>query len=421
MNNRRSYIVFLTIQGADSLFFALITTINLVYQVQMVHLDPLQLVLVGTALETSCFIVQVPTGIFADIYSRRWSVIIGFLLVGIGFTLEGSFPTFAIVLISQVIWGVGSSFVSGALEAWVADEVGEEHIGPVFIRGTQVGQLTALVGIIASVVIASIQINYSIIAGGVLYVGMGIFLLMVMPEHRRQAREKSEHPGWKEFAHTALEGGRLVRRSRTLLIITAIAAFFGMSSEGMDRLWISHLLTDIHVPTLGILKPVVWFGVIEVVSMGLAVIATGFMRKWINTREHKAVVLWQLLFNALRVTCMLLFAFTGNFLVALLALWGASLTRKINHPLYDAWLAQNIDPKVRATVMSFNGQVDACGQILGGPAIGWIGNYSLRGALALTTVLLAPVLPLYAWSAHKGVQSPDSDKKEEGPLVEVPS
>lgn len=49
-----------------------------------------------------------------------------------------------------------------------------------------------------------------------------------------------------------------------------------------------------------------------------------------------------------------------------------------------------------------NSLVDAGGQVLGGPLVGWIGVYSLRVALALSGFLLMPVVPLYVWSWRKG-------------------
>lgn len=47
-------------------------------------------------------------------------------------------PSFAAVLAGQVLWGIGYTFTSGAKEAWVTDEVGEEQMAPVFLHGTQV-------------------------------------------------------------------------------------------------------------------------------------------------------------------------------------------------------------------------------------------------------------------------------------------
>ncbi len=124
--------LFLIISGGRSLFNALVFTINLVYQVETVGLNPLQLVLVGTVLEVTGVLLEVPTGAVADIYSRRLSVIVGMALVGCGFLLEGSIPLFWAVLGAQVLWGAGYTFISGALQAWLADEIGADSAGPVF-------------------------------------------------------------------------------------------------------------------------------------------------------------------------------------------------------------------------------------------------------------------------------------------------
>ncbi len=61
-----------------------------------------------------------------------------------------------------------------------------------------------------------------------------------------------------------------------------------------------------------------------------------------------------------------------------------------------AWINQHIDANVRATVISFEGQLNAVGQIVGGPPVGYIGNlYSLRVALSLGALILAPIVPIY--------------------------
>jgi len=58
-----------------------------------------------------------------------------------------------------------------------------------------------------------------------------------------------------------------------------------------------------------------------------------------------------------------------------------------------AWTNQRLDPDMRATVLSMVGQVDAVGQITGGPAIGALGRVtSLPLAISLCSGLLAPAL-----------------------------
>jgi MFS transporter, DHA3 family, tetracycline resistance protein len=54
-----AYIVYLIFSGVTSLSFSLIFTVNLVYQVEVARLNPLQLVLVGTMLEFVAFVSSV--------------------------------------------------------------------------------------------------------------------------------------------------------------------------------------------------------------------------------------------------------------------------------------------------------------------------------------------------------------------------
>ena len=82
--------VYYWLTAGQTFFFCLITTVNMVYQVTVVGLSPLELVLVGTTLELVCFVFEVPTGLLADLKSRRLSVLIGVAGMGAGFTLEGA-------------------------------------------------------------------------------------------------------------------------------------------------------------------------------------------------------------------------------------------------------------------------------------------------------------------------------------------
>jgi DHA3 family tetracycline resistance protein-like MFS transporter len=52
-------------------------------------------------------------------------------------------------------------------------------------------------------------------------------------------------------------------------------------------------------------------------------------------------------------------------------------------------------------MLSLTGQVDAIGQIAGGPAVGAIGNVSIRAALVASALILSPVLPLYACAIRR--------------------
>lgn len=134
-----SYRVYLILTFFSSMCFTLSFTVNLIYQTTVVGLNPLQMVLVGTALEVTTFLFEVPTGVVADVKSRRLSMLIGYVLIGMGFLVEGLFPLFWTVIAAQVLWGIGWTFTSGAEEAWIAVELGEERMGEAFVRGSQNG------------------------------------------------------------------------------------------------------------------------------------------------------------------------------------------------------------------------------------------------------------------------------------------
>ena len=122
-----AYKIYLLFSAITAMCFSLVATVMIVYHIEKVHLNPLQLILVGTTLEAACFIFEIPTGIVADIYSRKLSIVIGAVLTGLGFILEGSISSFASVLVAQIIWGLGSTFTSGSIEAWIAEEEKEQE------------------------------------------------------------------------------------------------------------------------------------------------------------------------------------------------------------------------------------------------------------------------------------------------------
>jgi DHA3 family tetracycline resistance protein-like MFS transporter len=70
-----------------------------------------------------------------------------------------------------------------------------------------------------------------------------------------------------------------------------------------------------------------------------------------------------------------------------------SILRDIAGPLQSAWVNQKLDSKVRATVHSMFGQVDAIGQVMGGPIVAGIAAVSSAVASLVTSgLLLTPAL-----------------------------
>lgn len=405
------YRVWLIFSALTSIGFTLSFTVSMIYQTVNVGLNPLQLVLVGTVLEISCFLAEVPTGIVADLYSRRLSVIIGSLLIGFGFIIGGSLPVFGGILLSQVIWGIGATFHSGASDAWLADELGEERMGQVYLRSAQLEKLVSFVAIIVSVAIASVNLQLAIILGGVVHILNALYLLRFMPENGFTPKPKEERETFGAMIKTFKSGVTVIRARPVLLTMIAITFVAGAYSESFDRLSTPHLLTNFTFPTINgtELPEVVWFGLMNIVGLLTSATFAEVIRRRVKTDSAAKIAQALIYLNVTLLISVLVFALSGNLLLAIGANLLVSNLRGVMYPLRMTWMNQGLEPQYRATVLSTVSQTDAFGQIAGGPAFGWIGtNFGLRVALALGGLVLAPAILLYARGFRQSTTSEEA-------------
>src|SRR6187551_1975879 len=163
-----------------------------VYLVQELHLSPLQLVLMGTAMEGAVFLFEIPTGVGADTYSRRLSLIIGYLGTGVAWMAVGVVSAPWLIIALWGVWGLAYTFTSGAEEAWIADEVGADKVGRIFLKGSRVWYVGAVAGLVLQVAIGIYSLRAGVIVGGAVTVIAGLLCLVAMPEtgFTRKPREK---------------------------------------------------------------------------------------------------------------------------------------------------------------------------------------------------------------------------------------
>jgi MFS transporter, DHA3 family, tetracycline resistance protein len=383
--------------------YGLVFTVNTLYFVSSVKLSPLELVLIGTALELAVFLFEVPTGVVADVFSRRLSVIIGYVLIGLAFMLQGLVPSFAAILFANALWGFGYTFTSGALTAWLVDETGENS-SQILLRGARLEQWVGLVVVPVSIALAFGALQIPLTLGGIGFVLLAVFLIVFMPERGFKPAPREERNSWAQMRHTLLEGWRVVRTSRSLLIILTISVIFGAASESFDRLWLAHLL-GFELPKPDLLAnlgpdklQLVWVGLLELTGSLIALPLLAWTHKHLETSGLARMVTVLFWTNTVLIACVLVFTFAPDFALALLGYLGARAARTVIGPLSNIWLNAQLESSTRATVLSMNSQADAVGQIAGGPIVGWLGNSSLRLALALGAGLLSPALGLYARS-----------------------
>jgi MFS transporter, DHA3 family, tetracycline resistance protein len=395
-------------EAVASFLWTLVFTVTMVYFVTELGMSPFELVVVGTVMELTVFLFEVPTGIVADMYSRRLSIVIGNVVMGAAFLLVGGVEAVWAVLAGYAIWGLGWTFTSGAMDAWLADEVGAERVTPVYLRGAQIGRVGSVAGIVAAVGLGVVDLRLPILLGGVGTVVLAVFYAIGMPERGFRPLERGERGSFAQMAHTAHTGVRLVRAQPVLLAILGISAFAGMWSESYDRLWQAHVIRDVGLPSVGGFEPIVWFGLFALVGMLLAIAIAEPLGRRLEDVGPEALARTLFRLTVVLFVSSLVFALAGALWLAMLASFTLFLARNLAMPIFMSWLNRSIaESSVRATVISITNQADAVGQWTGGPALGAVGSFfGIRAALVAGAAVLLPALGLYRRAMRHGGREP---------------
>lgn len=400
--------VFIAQRAGYNLAFACWATYANVRRATELGLDPLELVLVGTALELSVFLFEVPTGAVADVFGRRLSVVIGHALIGTGLIAETLAGGFAGVLGAQAIWGIGWTFISGARYAWLVDEVGEARAAPVFLRAAQVGQLASLGGIALAVALVPWSLVLPMRIGGAGFLLLALALSLCMGETGFKPMPRAERRTWSALGRTLRDGLREARSHRVVSMLLVVELFLGAAAEGFDRLWQLHLLELVRfsLPSLGPLPSVTWFALIDAGALVLAIPVLEWARRSTSTAGLARLPWLLAALQAVAFASALAFALAQSFALALGSWWLCVVARGTINPLETAWANQQLDSRVRATVLSVLNQASSLGEAGGGPCVGALGrSLGLRPALALASGLTLPALALFTRAALRQVNT----------------
>ncbi|WP_274309780.1 MFS transporter [Solibacillus daqui] len=387
--------IYYFLSSSRSFCIHIVFTLNAIYYVSQAGLNPLQLVLIGTIMELAILFFEIPTGLVADFWGRKKSFVIGTFIIGVAHLLEGSFPEFWAIAIGAALWGIGWTFISGAETAWIADELENNELDSVFLKGARYGSIGSFLGIIVSVLLAtafSVQITI-LIAGGLLVV-IAIISLRIVPETKFVRMANEGTTGFHQM-QLAIKGGfAQIKGNSILLGLAAITLFVGLASEGFDRLWGAHFIEGFQLKAE---EAVYWFGAFYAIAFLLNI---GIL-KVVETYVKKRFTGVLLVLNGLLFMAMLFFAMSEEFILAILLYWVIASLRAVNSPLITAVTNKQLQSQGRATALSMYGQLDAFGQVAGGPLVGMVALYtSVQGGIIMSAILIIPTV-YFLWRMRK--------------------
>lgn len=380
--------LYYTVTSSRAFFIQMVFTLNAVYYVTQADLNALQLILIGTIMEVTILLFEMPTGLFADHYGRKRSLALGTLVIGLAHILEGTIPDFWAIAWASALWGVGWTFISGAEQAWIADELDGENLEETFLRGSQISSFARFVAILASASIAIIwSVQFAILVAGTMLTILSIWAFIILPETKFVKVTRAK--GLSGFTHmiaTIKTGMKQIRGHTVLVSIALVTLFWGLASEGFDRLYGAHFIEDYDLSES---ESIYWFGTFYAIAFLLNIVVLSFVEKQVDGRYAEVL----LITNTILIGTMIVFAWTGHFWFAVTMYWVTSALRNVNYPLMSIITNERLQSKGRATTLSMFGQLDAFGQIAGGPLVGLLALYtSVAGGITTSALLILPVL-----------------------------
>jgi MFS family permease len=342
---------------------------------------------------------EVPTGVVADLWGRRASFLLGTVTLAVTTALyvllwqvEAPFWQWAVV---SLLLGLGFTFFSGAVEAWLVDALAatgyEGQLEAVFARGQAISGAGMLAGSVAGGYIAQL-INLGapfVLRAGILavmFVAAAVFMRDIGFTPRRDARPVAEI---REIVSSSIEYGWRVPAVKYLMLAgpftggVSIYVFYALQPHLLD------LYGDPEAYGIAGLAAALVAG---------AQIAGGLVTPAIRRLFHRRTSAL-LAVEAASAGVVLLLGLLTNFWVALvlIAAWG--LLFAAASPIRQAYLNGLIPSRQRATILSFDSLMASTGGIVTQPVLGRAADvWSYPASFLISSVVQVAALPFVARS-----------------------
>lgn len=360
------------------------------------------------------FLFEIPTGVVADTLGRRASYLLGTITLATTTVLywllwlwESPFWAWAIV---SMLLGLGFTFFSGAVDAWLVDALrATEYRGSletVFGRAMIVGGAAMLAGSVLGGVVAQVTdlgVPFLIRAGVLLVMLVVAAVLM------------------RDLGFTPERGAGPIKATGTVL---RASITYGLGNPPVRWLMLATpFTTGVGFYAFYALQPYLlelWGdeGAYSIAGLAAALlsgagIVGGFIAPYVRRmfRKRTSAILLATVSSALVLVAL---AFTTNFWVAivLVAAWG--IASSIDDPVHRAYLNDMIPSKQRATVLSFDSLLGSAGGAVFQPILGRsadLGGYA--ASMLWSGVIAAAATPFVLLSRAR--QAPADTAREVAP------
>ncbi|MFD4421727.1 MFS transporter [Agromyces sp. NPDC058484] len=349
------------------------------------------------------FLFEIPTGVVADTLGRRASYLLGTITLAVTTVLywllwvwQSPFWAWAVV---SVLLGLGFTFFSGAVDAWLVDALHatayQGSLEKVFGRALIVGSVAMLAGSMLGGILAQLT-NLGVpflVRAGVLVLMLVVAALLMRDLGFTPERGAGPLKATGNVFRASLKYGLGNPPVRWLMFTTPFTAGVGIYAFYALQPYLLELWGDEDAYSIA--------GLAAAILAGAGIVG-GMLAPYVRRlfRKRTSTILLATVSSALALVA---FAFTTNFWVAvvLLAVWG--IASSLDDPLHRAYLNDMIPSKQRATVLSFDSLLGSAGGAVVQPILGRSADIGGYGASLLWSgVITAIATPFVLLSRAQG-------------------
>ena len=392
MTPRQIIRTYLGIAGLYTLSVSLSWGINTLFLLDA-GLDILETFLANAAFTFAMVVCEIPTGVLADTRGRRASFLASVVVLAVGIlgylvAAEAGGGLVAFALASMVL-GLGFTFYSGAVEAWLVDALAHAgyrgEMDRIFARGQMVTGAAMLVGAVGGGLLGDIDLSLPFLVRLVLLVpvfALAWFHMKDLGFEPRSLRWRAIPEEMTQVAKTGVTFGW--RQSRVRWLMCAGLVQFGF------MMWAFYAWQPYFLELLG--RDAVWVAGVVGALMSLAIIAGNALVDRLTRLCGRRTTL--LLGAAVvQTAAAVAVGLAGSFSVAVAFFLLMMAATGVMGPVKQAYLHASIPSEHRATVISFDSMFQNFGGILGQTGLGYLARSRSIG-LGFATGGLATVL---AW------------------------
>ena len=388
----RSYFA---ISGVYTLSASLIWGVNTLFLLEA-GLDIFGVFVAGAAFTAGNVLFEIPTGVVADTVGRRASFLWSVSILSVGTLAYVGIPHLAwkpLVLFSvaSVFLGLGFSFYSGALEAWLVDALAasgfDGELDAVFSRGAMVSGTAMLIGTIGGGLLGQLDLSLPFLARSGLLALAFVVALLGMRDLGFDARPLRLETLRKELAAVAKAGiqhGWSQRSLRLLMLASAVQTGFIIWGFYAWQPYFLELLESDAVWFAGVIAS----GVALSTMVGNAVV--DYFARLCGRRT--TLLVWA---ASIQTVAAIGIGLSPSFPLALICLLVVTSTLGVVGPVRQAYIHKLVPAEQRATVVSFDSMVANVGGVGGQAGLGYLAEvrdyatgYVVGGAV---TVLAIPL------------------------------